>query len=182
VRGKRPQMTWRYDFSPVLKITRLVHHFDPRLAIGDADVNVEAEYQELTNDILQFVLKYFVALVLGDALVLPVRERVRASRGDPQPDRLKERRERAAQGGYLIAGLADVGADLRTRLDDRLHHLGLDLFPEPRPRGGKERLTRALQLSLGVDDLELFLDPDRQPRDVALPHRWRVPRASLMVR
>src|SRR2546430_6267507 len=175
--AREPERRRRRDREEVWKeIARLVHHLDPRLAIRDADVHVKAKDEELADHVLQLVLKDFVSLVLGYLLVLPVREGMRPSRGDPEPDRLKERRERAAQGGDLIASLGDVRADLRAGLDDRLHHLGLDLFPEPWPRRGKERLARAFELSLGVDDLELLFDADRQPGDVALSHRVAVPR------
>src|SRR5207253_4777628 len=102
---------------------------------------------------------------------------------DPQADRCEERRERAAQSRYLGARFANVGADLCARLDDRLHHFRLDLLAEARARCGEERLAVALELTLGIDDLELLLDSDGQARHVGLPHRCRAAiRASLMVR
>ena len=59
------------------EVARLVHHLDATLAIGYPDVHVEAEDEELTDDVLQLVLEDLVALGLGDLLILPVRERVR---------------------------------------------------------------------------------------------------------
>ena len=165
------------------EVARFVHHLDASLAVRDPDVHVQTENEQLADDVLQLVLKYFVALGLGDLLVLPMREGVRARGGDPEADRLKERRERAPQGRDLRARFADIGADLRARLDDRLHHLRLDLLAQARTRGREERLTVALELPFGINDLELLLDPDGQARDVGLPHRCRAAiRASLMVR
>src|SRR5207302_3882373 len=165
------------------EVARFVHHLDASLAVRDPDVHVQAENEELADDVLQLVLKYFVALGLGDLLVLPMREGVRARGGDPEADGLKERRERAPQGRDLRARFADIGADLRARLDDRLHHLRLDLLAQARTSGCEERLAMALELPFGINDLELFLYADRQPRDVALPHRPRAfARASLTMR
>src|SRR5216683_1078510 len=153
------------------EIARLVHHLDACLTVGDADVDVQAEDEQLADHVLQLVLQDLVALGLGDLLVLPVRERVCPGGGDAQTGGLEQRRERAAQLRDLVVRLADVGADLRARLDDRLHHLGLDLLAESRCGGGEEGRAVALQLPLPVDDLELLLDPDREARHVRLPHR-----------
>ena len=162
------------------EIPGLVHHLDPPFAVGDPDVDVQAEDQQLADHVLQLVLEDLVALGLGDLLVLPVRERVRARGRDAQPGGTKKHRERSAQGRDLVPGFADIGADLRSGLDDGLHHLGLDLLPGPRPRRGEEGLGVAPELALGVDDLELLLDPDREPRHVRPLHRVAPARAALI--
>src|SRR2546430_16656089 len=43
-------------------------------------------------------------------------------------------------------------------------------------RGGRARRARAFELCLGVDELELHLDPERQAGTVGLSHRVAVPR------
>src|SRR4026209_2261212 len=95
-----------------------------------------------------------------------MRERVGAGRRDAQARRLQKCGERSAERGDLVACLADVRADLRAGLDDRLHHLPLDLIAVAPTRRREERLDVALELTLGIDDLELLLDADRQVRDV----------------
>src|SRR5256885_16602434 len=95
---------------------------------------------------------------------------MRARGRDPQPDRLEQRRKRAAQRGDLLPRFADVRADLRSRFDHRLHHLGLDLLAEAWPRRGKQCRAVALELPLAIDDLELLLDADREAGYVGLPH------------
>src|SRR2546430_16580830 len=94
---------------------------------------------------------------------------MRARGRDPQPDRLEQRRKRPAQRGDLLPRLADVRADLRSGLDHRLHHFGLDLLAEARPRRGKQCRAVALELPLAVDDLELLLDADGEARHISLP-------------
>jgi hypothetical protein len=95
---------------------------------------------------------------------------MRAGRRDAQPFRSQERGEGPAELQHFVARLADVGADLRADLDHRLHHLGLDPLAEMRPRRHEERVDVALQLTVGIDDLELLLDPDGEARDVRDPH------------
>src|SRR4029077_12838025 len=133
------------------------------LAIGDPDVDVQPEDEELADDVLQLLLEDLVALVLGDELLLPVRERVRPGGDEPEAVSLQERRERPTGVRDLLARFADVGADPRADLDDRLHHLRLHALFEVRPGGTDERLAVALQLAVSVDDLELLLDADREP-------------------
>src|SRR5882672_1984060 len=133
-------------------------------------MHVQAEDEQLADDVLQLLLEDLVALGLGDLLVLPMRERMRAGRGDTQARRLQQRSDRAAQSRDLVTGLADVGADLRAGLDDRLHHLALELVTEAAARGREERLDMVLELTLRVDDLELLLDADRETRDVVDLH------------
>src|SRR5205814_2365564 len=164
------------------EIPRLVHDLDAQLGVGDADVHVQSEDQQLADDVLQLLLEDLVALGLGYVLVLPVRERMRAGRGDTKARRLQQRRDRAAQGRDLVTGLAHVGADLRAGLDDRLHHLALELVAEAAAGSREERLDVALELTLPIDDLELLLDADRETRDVVLLHRPTArERASLII-
>src|SRR5438034_2472951 len=133
------------------EIARLVHHLDATLGIRDADMDMQAEDEQLADHVLELILEDLVALGLGHLLVLPVRERVRPGGCDPEAGRCQQSREGAAQGRYLGARLTDVGTDLRSRLDDRLHHLGLYLITKPRGRGGKQRFAMALELPLAVD-------------------------------
>ena len=58
-------------------VARLVHDVDPQLGLRDAHVHVGAEDEELPHEILHLVLEHLVALGFGDALILPVRERMR---------------------------------------------------------------------------------------------------------
>jgi hypothetical protein len=95
---------------------------------------------------------------------------MRAGRRDAEARGLDQRRDRSAERDDLIACFADVRADLRAGLDDGLHHLALDLISVAASRRGEQRLDVALELSLRIDDLELFLDADREPRHVADLH------------
>ena len=142
------------------EIPRLIHHLDALLAIGDADVHVQAEDQQLADDVLQLLLEHLVPLLLGDELLLPMRERVRSGGDEAETVALQERRERAARGRDLLAGLRDVRADPRPDLDDGLQHLRPRALLEVRLGGGEQRLAVRFQVAVAVDDLELFLDPD----------------------
>ena len=85
---------------------------------------------------------------------------------EPQTVASQEGRERAAGVRDLPASFAHIGADPRADLDHRLHHLGLDPLLEVGARRPEERPAVALQLPVGVDDLELFLDADGEPLDL----------------
>src|SRR5687768_6441698 len=155
------------------EVARLVHDLEAPLPVRDPDVDVQAEDEELADDVLQLLLEHLVAVVLGHLLLLPVGERMRARGDEAQSLGTQEGRQRAAQLEDLLARLGDVGADLRADLDDRLHHLALHALAEARRRHGEERLDVALQLAVAIDDLELLLDPDGETRhlgghDVAL--------------
>jgi hypothetical protein len=54
------------------EVASFVHHLDAQLAVGDPDVHVQTEDEQLANDVLQLLFEDLVALVLGDVLVLPV--------------------------------------------------------------------------------------------------------------
>jgi len=66
------------------EVAGLVHDVDAQLGVRDADVDVHPEDEQLADDVLHLVLEELVPLGLGDALVLPMRERVRAGRGQPK--------------------------------------------------------------------------------------------------
>ena len=133
-------------------------------------MDVQPEDEQLAYHVLELVLEDLVALVLGDLLILPVRERMRARRRDAQADGAEQGGERAAQLEDLRTGFADVGADLRAGLDHRLQHLGLHPVAQAGTRRGEKRVDVALQLAAAVDDLELLLDADREPRYLTDPH------------
>src|SRR5512144_1490738 len=144
------------------EVARLVDHLDAQLRVGDADVHVHREDQQLADDVLQLVLEQLVALQLGDPLVLPAGERVGAGGDEPQPVAGQQAAQRAAQPHHLLARLRGVPADLRADLDDRLHHLGFDVVAEHRLRDPEQRVDVRLEFAGPVDDLELLLDADRE--------------------
>ena len=130
---------------------------------GSADVHVQAEDQQRARQLLQFLDDVVVADAGRDDLVFPARERMRAGGGDREADPLGRARELAAVAEDLLAQLADVGADLRADLDDRLVHLALDLLAQHR-RARRQELghVRPQFSALGVDDLELLFDAERE--------------------
>jgi hypothetical protein len=144
------------------EIARRVHDADPRVVVFDGHVNVEAEDQDLPHHVLHLVLDHLVAVQLGDPLVLPVGEGVRAGRGDPHALGLQQRGERAAQAQDLLARLGDAGADLGADLHDRLEHLRLDVLTQDRLGGRQQGVDVGLELAVRADDLELLFDADRQ--------------------
>src|SRR5258706_8669155 len=87
---------------------------------------------------------------------------MRARAGDAHALRLQQVGERAAHVRQLLARLVDVLAYGGADLDDRLHHLPLDLVAQLGGGGGKERVDVRVQLPRRVDDLVLLLDADRQ--------------------
>src|SRR5207237_6084093 len=120
-RARQPERTRGGDREEVREeVARLVHDLDPSLAVRNADVNMQAEDQKLSDHVLHLVLADLVAVLLGDLLVLPVRERMRPRGRDPETDGAKQAGERAAQPQHLFARLAYVRADLRPDLDDGL--------------------------------------------------------------
>ncbi len=95
-----------------------VHHPDRRLAVAQADVDVEAERDLLPGQPLVALHDPLVALFGRDPLVPPVRERVRARRGDPGA--LLRRRI-----VHLAPETQDLGAHLRERAANRTDRLDL---------------------------------------------------------
>jgi hypothetical protein len=126
-------------------------------------MHVHAEDQQLPDQVLHLILEQLVALHLGDPLVLPVGERVGAGRGDPQPLRFEQPGQAAPQPQHLGPRLPDVGADPGPHLDHRLQHLGPHVVHQRAgPGRGQQGVDVGLELPTGVDDLELFLDADRE--------------------
>jgi hypothetical protein len=142
------------------EVAGLVQELDRAGAIGDGDVDVQPEDQERARQLLELLDDVLVALAGGENLVLPLRERVGAGRGDAQPDALGALGELAADMNDLVLELVDVAADLRADLDDRLVELALDLIAERRARREQLRHVRPQLPGLRVDNLKLFLNAD----------------------
>ncbi len=143
------------------EVAHFVHQIDHDRSIRHADVHVQAEDQQRPRELLQFLDDVVVADAGRDDLVFPAREGVRARRRHRQADALGRARQLPPVAVDLLAQLADVGADLRADLDDRLVHLALDLLPEHRRARRQELGHVRPQLSaLGVDDLEFLLDAE----------------------
>ncbi len=103
-----------------------------------------------------------VALVRIDLLVAPLRERMRAARGEPQIVVARQRDDLAADGANLLFRLLDVPAYAGADLDHGLVHLRLHAL-------GQKRFTFLdnLRVDVGpqvarlrVDGLVFFLDTD----------------------
>jgi hypothetical protein len=146
------------------EIAHLAHHVDRRLPVWHRDVDVEPEDEQRPRELLQLLDDALVARAGGEDLVLPVREGVRAGRGDREPDARRGRRQLVADAEDLLPQLAHVGADLRADFDDRLMQLALDLIAEHRrARRQQLRHVRPQLPRLRIDDLELLLDADGEP-------------------
>src|SRR5580704_19499995 len=93
---------------------------------------------------------------------------MRAGCGDLQSDAFGRRDEFAASAVHLGAQFADVLADLRSGLDDRLMHLVFHLLDDV-GRGGRDELqhVRTQFACSGINDLEFFFDADCE----AVSHR-----------
>ena len=88
---------------------------------------------------------------------------MRAGRGDAQAHPLGRLGQLAAGPDNFFGELFDRRADLRADLDDRLVHLALDVIAERRRARGEQLRHVGPQLPrVRVDDLELFLDTDRE--------------------
>src|SRR5439155_157377 len=60
---REPERARRRDREEVREeVARLVHDLDPALAVGDTDVHVYAEDEELADDVLQLLLEDLVPL------------------------------------------------------------------------------------------------------------------------
>ena len=145
------------------KVPRFVHQIDHRRSIRHGDVDVEAEDQQRARELLQLLDDVLVAFAGRDDLIHPARERMRAGGGDAQPDALGGVGEIAPRADDFFRQLLGRRADFGTDLDDRLVHFPLDLIAE----GGRARLeqlgdVRAQLPRVGIHDLELFLDADRE--------------------
>jgi hypothetical protein len=138
-----------------------VHHVDGGLFVGHGDMNVHAEDQKGTSELLELLDNVFVAFAGGDDLVDPTGKWMSAGGGDLQSNAFGGGDELAARAVHFNAQLADVFADFGARLDDGLVHLAFYLFRDGR-RGGRNQLhdVRTERAGGGVNDLELFFDTD----------------------
>ena len=147
------------------EVADLVGQGHGRVAVPDPHVDVEAEDQVGACDVLQILDDVLVAGAVGDVLLLPVAEGVGAGGDDAQAVALGEVPQRAAQLRDLRAGLLDVAADAGARLHDGLVHLGADALAQDRvilPVLEELAHVRAQIARLGVHDLELFFDAQRE--------------------
>src|SRR5436309_237299 len=144
------------------EVAGLIQDFDAMLPVRDCHVHVQPEDDQRPHHVLQLFLEHLVAVVVGDLLLLPARERMRAGAGDAHAFRLQQVGQRAAHVRQLVPRLVDVLAYGGSDLDNRLHHLPLDLLPELRSGGREQRVDVRVELPRRVDDLVLLLDPDRQ--------------------
>ena len=143
------------------EIARGVLELDGGLAVGHADVDVQAEDEVGAGDLLEIVQHALVALAGGDLLVNPVGKRVRAGGGDAEAGLFRQAGQVAAEAGDGAARAGDVVADLGADLDDRLVQLGPDALLEEDLAALDDLLDVGFQLARDrVDDLELLLDAE----------------------
>ena len=143
------------------EVPGLVEDLDGLLMTFDTDVDVHAEDEVAAGDVLQVLDQLKVAVVLGDVLLLPVREGVRAGRGDAQAVLAGQVADDLAELRDFLAGLGDVLADAGADFDHRLVHFGFDPLAEDYlALVEHDRDVAAEFPGYGVDDLVLFLDPD----------------------
>src|ERR1700759_2323590 len=100
---------------------------------------------------------------------------MRARGGDLQSDALGRGDELTARTKHLVAEFADVFADLRSGLDDRLMHLVFHLLDNV-GRGRRDELqhVRTQFTRRRINDLEFFFDAYRE----AVSH-WTALRFAL---
>ena len=144
------------------EIACLVEDLDAQLGIRDRHVHVQAEDDQRADHVLELLLQHLVALVVGDLLLVPARERVGPGARDAQPFGLEKLSQGPPHLAELVAGLVDVLADGGAHLDHRLHHLPLDLVAQPRRRLREQGVDVRVELTVRVDDLVLLLDADRE--------------------
>jgi len=87
---------------------------------------------------------------------------MRPCTSDPHLFRPEQPGQRAAHVSQLFARLVDVLADRGADLDDRLHHLPLDLVAQLGLGLRQQGVDVRVQLAGRVDDLVLLLDADRE--------------------
>jgi hypothetical protein len=150
------------------EVPGLVEDLDAEVPVRNADVHVEPEDEQLTDDVLHLLEQQPVPLAVGDLLVGPVRDGVRPGRGQSEVRLGEQRGERPPQPHDLLPGLGHVLAHAGGDLDDRLHHLRPELVQGRGGGPGDEGDNVRPQLARLVDDLELLFDADGQP---AVAHR-----------
>ena len=143
------------------KIARLIHDVNGGFAIGNADVDVQSENEIRARQQLHVFHDLPVALAFGDELIVPMRKRMRAGRGDLQSAASGEVGQLAAQFDHVRARIRDRLANLRAEFDHRLMHLGFDLLFEHDFAAFENFLNMRAQLArLRIDNRELLLDAE----------------------
>src|SRR5450432_610321 len=153
------------------KIANHIHHVDGGLLVGHGDVDVHAEDEQRTRQLLQLFDDIFVAFAGGDDLVDPAGEGMGAGGGYLQANAFGGGDQLTAGAVHFDAELADVFADFGAGLDDGLVHLVLDLLDDIGRGGGDElHYMRAQFARRGIDDLEFFFyaDGEAVSHEVAL--------------
>src|SRR4029450_268775 len=126
----------------------------------DRDVDVQAERVVAPDDIPEDLVVPAVVRGVDDALLLPRAPRVRAGRGETDPDRVRELEQLGAPlpqpRRSLVEGVATAGADLDLGGDQLADEVVLE-------RGALGRRLELLEAvreveSLGFEDRELLLD------------------------
>ena len=126
-------------------------------------MDVQSEDQIRAGDHLQVVNDPVVSRGGRDGNFRPMRERMRACRGDAQSVFACQADDLAAQASDFAPCFGDVLTNRSADLDHRVMHLPLDLLLEPLLPLGKHLLDVRLQLArLGIDDLKLLFDAERE--------------------
>ena len=145
------------------------HDADRAVRAIDGDVNVHAEDQFATRDVLQHVDERAVALTAGDVLALEQAERVRAGAAEPKPLRCGRCDRVGAKAAQLALNVRDRSADGGVELHEGLEQFRRHELSEVTLLLGHEDALDALyQIErLGVEQHVLLLDADRQRFAVA---------------
>src|SRR5262249_40100186 len=96
------------------------------LGVVDRDVDVHAEDELPTRDVLQLVDEVAVPVACSDALALEQRERMRPRRADAHPVRPRDVADVATDLAELLLDVGRRAADGRRDLEHGLHQLDVD--------------------------------------------------------
>ena len=134
------------------------------VSVADADVDVDAERVVAPRDVLELPLDDRVVRRVDDLLVLPAGERVRAVRAQADPELVGKAEQQATTLADLRGGLRERLAAPRLDLDLGLDQLAGDAAGQRRGVGQRPQLRVALseRQGVGIEDLELLLDADRE--------------------
>src|SRR5688500_14555482 len=155
------------------EVPGLAHEIDRRLPIRHPDMDVQAEDQERSRQLLQFFDDALVANAGREHLVLPVRKRMGAGGRDSEAGAIRRLGELMPDPEQLLPELTDVLADRRADLDDRLMQLSFDLIAEDRSaRQQQLRHVRPEFSAVGVDDLKFLFDAERKAEHRLLIIYW----------
>ena len=132
-------------------------------AIVDGDVDVHAEDQLASGDVLQLVDERVVAVLRGDPLALEEAERVRPGGAHACLLLVCDLGDVAAERGQPAHDVPRVPADGRRDLEHRLHQLGVDPRLELVSGDRVEHRVDVLDEveGLRVEQLVLLLDAQR---------------------